>query len=44
MGVPAVIGKGGVEKIIELDLNEEEKQNLQKSVDSVNNAISNIEL
>ena len=44
MGVPAVMGKNGVEKIIELDLNDEEKQNLQKSVDSVKNAISNVNL
>ena len=44
MGVPAVMGKNGVEKIIELDLNDEEKQNLQKSVESVKNAISNVNL
>jgi malate dehydrogenase len=44
MGVPAVLGKNGVEKIIELELNDEEKQNLQKSVDSVKNAISNVNL
>jgi len=44
MGVPAVMGKNGVEKIIELELNDEEKQNLQKSVDSVKNAISNVNL
>jgi|TARA_B110000438_G_C15753968_1_gene624274 malate dehydrogenase len=35
-GVPAVIGKDGVEKIIELELNEEEKNNFNKSVDAVN--------
>jgi malate dehydrogenase len=44
LGVPAVIGKNGVEKIIELELNDEEKANLQKSVDSVKNAISNVNL
>ncbi len=44
MGVPAVMGKNGVEKIIELELNDDEKQNLQKSVDSVKNAISNVNL
>ena len=44
MGVPAVIGKNGVEKIIELDLNDEEKELFKKSVDSVKNAISNIEI
>jgi malate dehydrogenase len=44
MGVPAVMGKNGVEKIIELELNDEEKVYLQKSVDSVKNAISGINL
>ncbi|MFB5630313.1 MAG: malate dehydrogenase [Nitrosopumilaceae archaeon] len=44
MGVPAVIGKNGVEKIIELELNNEEKNNLQKSADSVKNAISNVNI
>jgi malate dehydrogenase len=44
MGVPAVIGKNGVEKIIELELNDEEKASLQKSADSVKNAISNLNI
>ncbi len=44
MGVPAVIGKNGVEKIIELELNDEEKISLQKSADSVKNAISNLNI
>ncbi len=34
-GVPVIIGSNGVEKIIELDLSNEEKNNFQKSVDSV---------
>ena len=42
IGVPAVIGLNGVEKIIELELNDEEKEWLKKSVDSVKNAISSI--
>ena len=44
MGVPAVIGKNGVEKIIELELNDQEKAELQKSADSVKNAISSVNL
>lgn len=44
IGVPAVIGKKGVEKIIELDLNDEEKQVFNKAVDSVKGAISGIEI
>ncbi len=44
IGVPAVIGKKGVEKIIELDLNDEESQIFEKGVDSVKGAISGIEI
>ena len=28
LGVPAIIGRGGVEKVVELDLSSEEKSNL----------------
>jgi malate dehydrogenase len=34
-GVPVVIGSGGVEKIVELDLTEIEKENFNKSIQSV---------
>ena len=34
-GVPVIIGKNGVEKIVELNLNEEEKINFQNSIKSV---------
>jgi malate dehydrogenase len=34
-GVPVIIGSGGVEKIIELDLTLEEKKNFEKSVEAV---------
>ena len=44
IGVPAIIGKKGVEKIIELDLNNEEKQIFDKGIDSVKSAISSIEI
>ena len=44
IGVPAVIGKDGVENIIELNLNDEEKQMFDKGVDSVKGAISGIEI
>ena len=44
IGVPAVIGRKGVEKIIELDLNDEEKQGFNKGVESVKNAISSVEI
>ena len=35
VGVPVVIGAGGVEKIVEVKLSDEAKQNLQVSVDAV---------
>ena len=34
-GVPVIIGSGGVEKIIEINLSQEEKNNFDKSIDSV---------
>ncbi len=44
IGVPAIIGKKGVEKIIELDLNDEERQVFEKGVEGVKGAISGIEI
>ena len=44
IGVPAVIGKNGVEKIVELDLDSYEKEWFNKGVESVKTAISGIEL
>lgn len=44
IGVPAVIGKNGVEKILELDLDSNEKEWFKKGVESVKSAISNLEL
>lgn len=35
LGVPTILGAGGIEKILEIDLNEEEKELLNKSADSV---------
>ena len=43
IGVPAVIGMNGVEKIVELELNDEEKEWFNKGVDSVKNALSGVE-
>jgi len=34
-GVPVIIGKNGVEKIVELNLSEDEKNDFNKSIDSV---------
>ncbi len=35
-GVPVIIGSNGVEKVVELDLSEEEKNNFETSIKSVN--------
>ena len=35
LGVPTILGAGGIEKIIEIDLNEEERTLLNKSAESV---------
>src|SRR5712692_3782260 len=43
IGVPAVIGKNGVEKIIEMDLDSNEKELLKKGIESVKTAISDLE-
>ena len=34
-GVPVIIGSKGVEKVIELDLSEEEKSNFENSIKAV---------
>ncbi|MDA8354518.1 MAG: malate dehydrogenase [Firmicutes bacterium] len=35
LGVPVILGKNGIERVIELDLTEEEKKELDQSADSV---------
>jgi len=44
VGVPVVLGAGGVEKIIELDLNDEEKAMLARSVESVKKSVAETRL
>lgn len=47
LGVPVVLGKKGIEKIIELDLNEDEKKLLDDSavaVKSVMDVLDNMNL
>ena len=44
IGVPSVIGRNGVKEIIELDLNEEEKEKFRKSVDVLNEHFSSLSL
>jgi len=40
--VPAVLGAGGIERVIELKLNDEEKADFQKSVDVVKTAVGHL--
>ena len=40
VGVPVVLGRGGVERIVELDLDEEERAAFQKSVDHVKQLVA----
>jgi malate dehydrogenase len=44
MSVPCVIGAGGVEKVVELELTAEEKAELQKSFQSVKNTVDEVKL
>ena len=37
IGVPCILGKNGIEKIVEFDLNEEEKALFHKSAEAVHN-------
>jgi malate dehydrogenase len=43
VGVPAVLGANGVERIIDFDLNEEEKAAFTKSINAVKNLVENME-
>ncbi|MEM4237435.1 MAG: malate dehydrogenase [Candidatus Nitrosocaldaceae archaeon] len=44
IGVPIIIGKNGIEKIIELDLNKDERYIFDKGIESVKNAINSLAL
>jgi malate dehydrogenase len=44
VGVPCVLGAGGVEKIIELDLTPEERAMFDESVSHVRNLVDNLDL
>jgi malate dehydrogenase len=42
VGVPAILGKDGVEEIIEVELTEEEKVGFQRSVDAVQKTVDEV--
>jgi len=44
VGVPVVIGAGGVERIIEVELNDEEQAMLARSVESVRRSVAETRL
>ncbi len=44
IGVPAIIGKNGVEKIVEIQLNNEEQEMFNNSVDAVKKLVSELKL
>jgi malate dehydrogenase len=44
VGVPVIIGAGGVEKIVEIELNKEEKAEFEKSAESVRKLMSEVKL
>lgn len=43
-GVPVIMGGGGVEKIVQLELNEQEKNDFVKSVDAVRSLVEKLKL
>ena len=44
VGVPAIVGAGGVEKVIEIDMTEDEKAAFKRSVEAVRQPLSLLEL
>ncbi|NLM36256.1 MAG: L-lactate dehydrogenase [Clostridiales bacterium] len=44
LGVPAIVGKDGVKKILEVPLNQEELTNFQKSANSLKDVFSNFDI
>jgi malate dehydrogenase len=44
IGVPAIIGAGGVEKVIELELHDDEKAMFEKSVNAVEGLLKELKL
>jgi len=44
MGVPTIVGSSGVQKVLDIPLNEEEQQKLTASADALKNVLDTIEL
>jgi malate dehydrogenase len=43
-GVPALLGRNGVERVIELELNDEEKTAMRRSADLIRSTMSSLKL
>jgi malate dehydrogenase len=44
VGVPCVIGEGGVERVIEVELNEDERKQFDASLDHVRTLVEQIQI
>ncbi len=44
VGVPAVLGSGGVEKVLEIELDDDEKKAMQTSIDHVKELVKVVKL
>jgi len=44
IGVPVILGRNGIEKIVEIDLNDAEKTNMRESAEAVRKTNSLLEL
>lgn len=42
LGVPAILGKNGIEKVVEVELNDKNKADLQNSVDAVKGLVDTL--
>jgi len=44
LGVPVILGAGGVEKVVEVELNDEEKKALEKSTEHVKSLVDQMKI
>ena len=44
IGVPTILGKNGIEKVIEFDLNQDELEQFNKGVQNLKNAVTETKL
>ncbi len=44
IGIPCILGSNGIEKVVELELNQEEGEVFKSGVDNIKSAINNLQL